>query len=47
MREDVLAINIVAFQTFCGIIGLLVRHKLALWVFREDNRGFALQGILA
>ena len=38
MREDILAMNIVALQTFCGIVGLLVRHKLALWVFRDDNR---------
>jgi len=44
MREDILAMNMVALQTCCGIVGLLVRHKLALWVFRDDNRGFASQG---
>ncbi|ODH51501.1 hypothetical protein GX48_02369 [Paracoccidioides brasiliensis] len=38
MREDRLATQIVMLQVFCGIVGLLVRHKLALWVFSEDNR---------
>ena len=41
-REDRLALNIVALQTICGLAALLVRHKLALLVFREDNRGFGL-----
>ncbi|EAS29460.3 UDP-N-acetyl-glucosamine-1-P transferase Alg7 [Coccidioides immitis RS] len=40
LREDKLAMHIVGLQFFCGFIGLLARHKLALWVFREDNRGF-------
>lgn len=38
MREDRLAIVLLAFQTTCGLLGLLVRHKLALWVFQQDNR---------
>ncbi|PGH27978.1 hypothetical protein AJ80_00232 [Polytolypa hystricis UAMH7299] len=40
MREDKLATHIVVLQLFCGAIGLLVRHKLALWVFKVDNRAF-------
>jgi len=39
MREDRLAIGILAMQIACGLLGLVVRHRLALWVFREDNRG--------
>lgn len=41
-REDRLALNIVVLQIVCGLAGLLVRHKLALLVFREDNRGFGI-----
>jgi UDP-N-acetylmuramyl pentapeptide phosphotransferase/UDP-N-acetylglucosamine-1-phosphate transferase len=37
MREDKLAMGILAMQTVCGLLGLLVRHRLALLVFREDN----------
>ncbi|MCJ1364791.1 tunicamycin resistance protein [Acarospora aff. strigata] len=40
MREDRLAIGILVMQIACGLLGLVVRHRLALWVFREDNRGF-------
>ena len=40
LREDRLALHIVGVQFLCGIGGLLVRHKLALLVFREDNRVF-------
>jgi UDP-N-acetylmuramyl pentapeptide phosphotransferase/UDP-N-acetylglucosamine-1-phosphate transferase len=40
LREDMLAIQILVMQAVVGVFGLLVRHKLALWVFREDNRGF-------
>ncbi|KAI1911665.1 tunicamycin resistance protein [Ophidiomyces ophidiicola] len=40
LREDRLALHIVGLQVFCGLIALLTRHKLALWVFKEDNRGF-------
>lgn len=38
MREDRLAIEILAMQTLSGLFGLFIRHKLALWVFRQDNR---------
>lgn len=40
MREDRLALSMVALQTICGIVGLLIRHRLALVVFREDNLAF-------
>ena len=40
MREDRLAIGIVALQILCGLLGLLMRHKLALWAFKQDNRDF-------
>ncbi len=39
MREDRLAIQLLVMQALCGILGLFVRHELALWVFRQDNRG--------
>ena len=42
LREDRLTIHIIAFQSLCGVFALLIRHKLALWVFREDNRSFRL-----
>ena len=42
LREDRLAISILSMQGMCGIMGLLVRHKLALWIFREDNRAYRL-----
>lgn len=38
MREDRLAIAILAVQLLTGFLGLFVRHELALWVFRQDNR---------
>lgn len=38
-REDRLAIELLMMQAFCGVIGLFVRHELAFWVFRQDNRG--------
>ena len=37
-REDRLALDMVAVQIALGIAGLLSRHKLALAVFRQDNR---------
>ncbi|EAW13989.1 UDP-N-acetylglucosamine--dolichyl-phosphate N-acetylglucosaminephosphotransferase [Aspergillus clavatus NRRL 1] len=40
MREDCLAWHMVLLQTACGILGLLVRHRLALLVFQQDNRAF-------
>ncbi|KAI4213540.1 MAG: hypothetical protein LQ351_003764 [Letrouitia transgressa] len=38
MREDKLAIQVVLAQSVCALLGLLIRHKLALLVFRQDNR---------
>ncbi|KAI5288532.1 tunicamycin resistance protein [Ascosphaera acerosa] len=49
-REDALATRITLLQAACGVVALLVRHKMALWVFAEDNRGFGclkVPGILA
>ena len=37
MREDRLAMGLLAFQTACGLVGLFIRHRLALWVFTQDN----------
>jgi UDP-N-acetylmuramyl pentapeptide phosphotransferase/UDP-N-acetylglucosamine-1-phosphate transferase len=42
MREDHLAINILVMQMTCGLVGLFVRHKLALWIFQQDNREFRI-----
>ncbi|KAG9925343.1 UDP-GlcNAc-1-phosphate transferase, partial [Aureobasidium melanogenum] len=36
-REDRLAVEILAMQTFVGLLGLAVRHRLALVVFSQDN----------
>lgn len=41
MREDRLAWHMVGVQTVCGLFGLFVRHRLALLVFRQDNRMFS------
>ena len=41
VKEDRLAIHIVVLQALCGALGLLVRHKLALWLFRQDNTNFS------
>ena len=43
MREDRLAMGILALQGLCGVLGLFIRHKMALWVFQQDNRGFGSQ----
>ncbi|KAF7122522.1 hypothetical protein CNMCM5793_000547 [Aspergillus hiratsukae] len=40
MREDRLGWHMVVVQTVCGLLGLFVRHRLALLVFRQDNRAF-------
>ncbi|KAF7595895.1 tunicamycin resistance protein [Aspergillus hancockii] len=40
MKENRLAWNMVVVQVICGVFGLFVRHRLALLVFREDNRAF-------
>lgn len=37
MREDKVALGILAAQSVCGLLGLWVRHRLALWVFTADN----------
>lgn len=37
MREDRLAVGLVAFQAVCGLVGLFVRHRLALLIFTQDN----------
>ena len=37
-REDRLAIELLVMQACCGVLGLFVRHELALLVFRQDNR---------
>ena len=38
MKEDRLAMGLLGMQAVCGIVGLFVRHELALLVFRQDNR---------
>lgn len=40
LREDMLAIQVLVMQTCSGLLALFVRHKLALLLFREDNRGY-------
>ncbi|RDW90809.1 UDP-N-acetylglucosamine--dolichyl-phosphate N-acetylglucosaminephosphotransferase [Aspergillus mulundensis] len=42
MREDRLALSMVAVQTVCGLFGLFVRHCLALLVFPSDNRALGV-----
>jgi len=37
LREDRLALHILAAQGVLGLAGLWVRHRLALWVFSSDN----------
>lgn len=37
MREDRLAMGLLAMQTACGLMGLFIRHRLALWIFTADN----------
>ncbi|KAG9247783.1 UDP-N-acetylglucosamine-1-P transferase [Calycina marina] len=36
-REDRLATEILSMQVVCGLLGLFVRHRLALWIFEKDN----------
>ncbi|PLN76609.1 glycosyl transferase family 4-domain-containing protein [Aspergillus taichungensis] len=40
MKENRLAVHMVVVQIVCGFIGLFIRHRLALVVFRDDNRAF-------
>ncbi|KAL4981702.1 glycosyl transferase family 4-domain-containing protein [Aspergillus falconensis] len=42
MKEDRLALSMVAVQTVCGLFGLFVRHYLALLVFPSDNLAFGV-----
>ena len=37
MREDRLTLSMVGVQTVCGVLGLLVRHRLSLLVFPKDS----------
>lgn len=37
MREDRLALGILGLQTACGLLGLFIRHRLALLIFTQDN----------
>jgi UDP-N-acetylglucosamine--dolichyl-phosphate N-acetylglucosaminephosphotransferase len=37
LREDRLAKELLAMQTVIGLMGLFVRHRLALWIFTADN----------
>jgi UDP-N-acetylglucosamine--dolichyl-phosphate N-acetylglucosaminephosphotransferase len=39
MREDQLAHELLIMQTLCGLLGLFIRHTMALWIFPLDNRG--------
>lgn len=39
MREDQLTRELLIMQTVCGLLGLLVRHTMALLIFSVDNRG--------
>lgn len=43
LREDRLAWEITGLQAGFGLLGLFVRHKLALLVFKEDNWGSTAQ----
>ena len=40
LKEDRLAVHILVVQAVFGVLGLVIRHKLALWIFSRDNRGF-------
>ena len=37
MREDRLALGLLGFQAVVGIMGLFVRHRMALLIFSQDN----------
>jgi UDP-N-acetylglucosamine--dolichyl-phosphate N-acetylglucosaminephosphotransferase len=39
MREDRLTMELLIMQTVCGLLGLLIRHTMALLIFSVDNRG--------
>lgn len=42
MREDRLAMSILGVQVLFGLLGLLIRHQLALLIFQQDNRTFSI-----
>ena len=37
MREDRLCCSLVGMQAVVGVVGLVVRHRMAVWVFGRDN----------
>ncbi|KAF2743443.1 hypothetical protein M011DRAFT_410600 [Sporormia fimetaria CBS 119925] len=37
MREDRLALGLLAFQAAVGVLGLFIRHRAALLIFTQDN----------
>lgn len=37
MREDKLALGLLGFQAACGLMGLFIRHRMALLIFTQDN----------
>ena len=39
LREDQLCHELLMMQSACGLLGLLVRHTMALLIFSVDNRG--------
>ncbi|OAP59835.1 hypothetical protein AYL99_04837 [Fonsecaea erecta] len=39
MREDQLTRELLVMQTCCGLLGLFMRHTMALLIFGMDNRG--------
>jgi UDP-N-acetylglucosamine--dolichyl-phosphate N-acetylglucosaminephosphotransferase len=39
LKEDQLCKELLVMQTCCGVLGLLVRHTMALLIFSVDNRG--------
>lgn len=42
LREDRLTTELSIMQLIVGLIGLWVRHRLALWVFTQDNRFYVV-----
>lgn len=38
LREDQLCRELLILQALCGLVGLFIRHKLALFLFGMDNR---------
>ena len=42
LHEGRLARELLLLQLGCGLVGLLIRHQFALWIFSVDNRGKVL-----